>query len=279
MQNNLEKYVPEAAGQDLAPSAVTQYLSQHFGDTARLMASQWYGINGKMIWLESYNNENELRPLDGESEEDTGARIEAFFDELKETDPDRYDQEYNDYFAAATLYYGLYDTPYSGEWGETLGDFFNPADGTDYGTNADNFLPLAAALSDGQRSALELIPLSSMILLGFQNEETIGELMPNVDEILGDADEISIYSGINRGIFRGGVALTREALFESKYHLLQRRDRQCAADGRRHRDDCDEPSCRQCTVLDRPAERNRHGLQRLRPAPHRIHHRDRRVRR
>lgn len=215
LAENLEKYVPEAAGQDVADSAVSQFLSQRFGDAARDMALQWDSIHEEMLWYEAYNEENGLWPEDGESDEDNGTRIKEYFDALKNDDPETFDENYNRYFSAATLYNGMYDTPYEGEWGETLGDFFNPADGVNYGENEDNFLPMAAALSDGQRASLELMPLSSMILLGFQTEESIEKVMPNVDEMLGEAKEISIYSGINRGIFRGGVALTSEALMES----------------------------------------------------------------
>ena len=215
LAENLEKYVPEAAGQDVADSAVAQFLSQRFGDAARDMALQWDSVHEEMLWYEAYNEENGLWPADGESDEDNGTRIKEFFDALEKEDPDAFDENYNRYFSAATLYNGMYDTTYEGEWGETLGDFFNPADGTNYGENEDNFLPMAAVLSDGQRAALELMPLSSMILLGFQTEESIEKVMPNVDEMLGEAKEISVYSGINRGIFRGGVALTSEALMES----------------------------------------------------------------
>ena len=213
---NIGNYVPEAAEMgDIADSAALQFLAERFGDAASGLSTQWAGIHEKMLWYESYNEEHDLWPAEDESEEDNGARIKAYFDELKKNDPESYEQDYNEYYACATIYVGMYDTPYEGDWGETLGDFFNPADGEDYGENEDNFLPMAAALSDGQRAALELIPLTSLIMLGFQTEESVDQLFPNVDEMLGDAKEISIYSGINRGIFRGGVALTSEALMES----------------------------------------------------------------
>ena len=215
LSENLEKYVPAAAGQDVAESAVAQFLAQRFGDAANAMAMQWDSIHEEMLWYEVYNDENGLWPEDGESEEDNGTRIKEFFDALEENNPEAFDADYNRYFSVATLYNGMYDTPYEGEWGETLGDLFNPADGTNYGKNEDNFLPMAAVLSDGQNEALKLMPLSSMIMLGFQNEESIEKVMPNVDEMLGDAKEISVYSGINRGIFRGGVALTSKALMEA----------------------------------------------------------------
>ena len=212
---NIGTYVPEAAGEELADSAITQYLFELFGDTASAMALQWGSIHEEMLWYETYNDQNGLWPAAGESDADNGTRIKEYFEALEKNDPDTYDADYDRYNSAVALYYGMYDTPYEGDWGETLGDFFNPADGTDYGEDESNFLPMAAVLSDGQRASLDLIPLSTMIMLGFQTEESVASLMPNVDEMLGDAQEISIYSGINRGIFRGGVALTSEALMES----------------------------------------------------------------
>ena len=217
LSENLPKYVPEAEGADLPESAVTQFLSERYGDAASSMSSQWYGIHDRMLWYENYNEEHGLWPADSESDADNGARIKAYFDELKNTDPESYERDYDEYYTCATLYVGMYNTPYEGDWGETLGDLFNPADGRDYGENEDCFLPLSAALSDGQRAAIGLIPLSTLILLGFQTENSVEELFPNIDDMLGDAKEISIYSGINRGIFRGGVALTSEALMESSH--------------------------------------------------------------
>ncbi len=108
--------------------------------------------------------------------------------------------------------YGLLNsTAYEGEWGETLGDFFNPEDGTDYGADADNFLPFAAVLSEGQLAGIEFLSLYSLIQIGAGTEEAAKETLPDVQEIFKDAESISIYSGINRAIFRGGVALTSQA--------------------------------------------------------------------
>ena len=215
MAKNLAKYVPDAAGQDVVPSVAKQYLAERFGDAAKAIASQWDGIHEDMLWYEEYNEANGLWPLDDESEEANGERINEFFAALEKSDPDAYEQDYDKYYACVTLYNGLYDTPYEGSWGETMGDLFNPADGENYGLKSENFLPMAAVLSKGQISSLSLVPLTSLMMIGFQTEETVEELFPNVDAILGDAKEISIYSGINRGIFRGGVALTSEALMRN----------------------------------------------------------------
>ncbi len=210
-----EDYLPEAAGQDLAPSAVEQLLKQYFGDTADILANEWTAVHDSMIWYETYNDEHDLWLFDNESEEENNARITEYFKELEKTDSAAYDEEHDEYFRTSVLYEGLYETPYESQWGETLADFFNPSDSVNIGADVSNFYPLAAALSEGQRRAANLVNLSTLIMLGWQNDTaTLNELFPSVDELMEDTESISIYSGMDRGIFRGGVALTSEALME-----------------------------------------------------------------
>ena len=214
LAENLVKYVPEAEGQDIAPSALDQFLGQKYGNTAQILSEEWFGVNEKMLWYEDYNADHGLWPKDGESEEAAAKRVRKYFDDLQKSDEETYNEEYNKYTTCAALYLGLYEIPYEGEWGETMGDFFNPAGDTGYLADTNSFLPMAAAMSPGQRAAINLVSLSSMIMLGTHNEDTAEELLPDIEEILGDAKEISIYSGMNRGIFRGGVALTSNAMME-----------------------------------------------------------------
>lgn len=189
-------------------------LKQKYADPAALLADQWIEIHEMLLWYEEYNNEHDLWQHDGEADEDYPARVAKYFDDLKVKDPKKYEEDIDNYTKFGSLYLNVYEIEYSGEWGETFGDFFNPAAGDDYTGNLDVFLPLAAALSDGQRASLEILPLYTLIILGLGDEETIEELYPNIEEILKEEDEVSVYSGINRGIFRGGVALTSRALME-----------------------------------------------------------------
>ena len=53
LAENLVKYVPEAAGQDVADSAVSQFLNQKFGDTADVLSNQWHDIHDEMIRIAS----------------------------------------------------------------------------------------------------------------------------------------------------------------------------------------------------------------------------------
>ena len=214
LAKNLPKYAPEAEEQDVAPSAISQFLGQKYGDTAKLLAEQWTNVHNEMLWFEETNELNGLWPEDGEDEESYNARIEDYFKALIEEDETEGTFQQNRYMTARILYNSLYESPYVGDWGETMGDFFNPADGTDYSTDADNFLPMAAALSPGQRASLDLLSLSALLQIGFGSTEGLERALPDIDEIFGDNLELSVYTGVNRAAFRGGVALTSAALME-----------------------------------------------------------------
>ena len=214
LKKNLPRYAPEAAGQNVSASSAINYLKSHFGDTARMLASQWIDVNTEMLWYEGYCSDNGLWPEDDEPEEDYNNRVSAYFSELENSDEELYEEAYDRFYDNAVLYDSLYEIEYEGEWGGTLGDFFNPADETNYGLVTDYFLPFAAALSEGQRAASNLLSLRSLLLMGFADEKGFDHALPNLEEIFKDADELSVYTGINRGIFRNGVALTSEALME-----------------------------------------------------------------
>ena len=225
LKKNLPRYAPEAAGQNVSASSAINYLKSHFGDTARMLASQWIDVNTEMLWYEEYCTENGVWPEDDESEEEFESRIASYFDDLEKNDKERYNAENNRFNRDMILYNGLYEFEYEGEWGETLGDFFNPYDGTNYGLDADNFLTFAAALSEGQRAAAGLLSFQNLLYLGMPDEEGFEAAMPDIEELIGDEIEFSIYTGVNRGIFRGGVALTSEALMEQKSGKGQAYDR------------------------------------------------------
>ncbi len=214
MAENLVKYAPEAEGQDVADSAVSQFLGQRYGDTAAQLSEQWADVHDDMLWYEAYNEEHDLWQHDNESNDEYLERVSQFFNDLKDSDEERYEEEYDKYSKLAIVYNGLYEVPYVGDWGETLGDFFNPADDDAFSTDADNYLPLAAGLSDGQRVGLDYLSLEMMLIIGLGSEKGLDQIASEVRKIFKDGEEVDIYTGVNRAAFRGGVALTSEALME-----------------------------------------------------------------
>lgn len=208
---NLYLYVPELEGQDVSDDAAINALNSHYADAAQKLALQWEDIHDDMIWYQDYCDENGLWPEDDESEEEFADRVNTYFEELKTYDEKMYSEDLVLYSSIGMYYDAIYEIPYEGDWGETLGDFFNPYDEEDY-SNPEYFLPIAAALSAGQRAALDFLPLPLLLKLGIGGEGAAEAQFASLNEYFGDFQSISIYSGMNRAIFRDGVALTSEAL-------------------------------------------------------------------
>ena len=214
LSENLVKYVPAAAGRDIAPSEVPTYLNERYGDTAKTLASQWESINSQMVWFEEYSEEHDLWQHDDEADEDYIARLAAYLNELRKTEDEELIVEANQYERTAVIYNGLYDVPYEGEWGETMGDFFNPADAQYAYPKADAFLPMAAGLSDGQTAGLSFLSLQTLLLIGLNSQKAFEEISAQIQELYAGNVSLDIYLGVNRAAFRGGVAITSRALME-----------------------------------------------------------------
>jgi hypothetical protein len=209
----IAEFVPEAEGQNLAPSAAMALLASHFEDDSKILASEWNDVREQLIWYEDYCEENDLfRGTD--SDDAYRARLEAYFDALNEEDVNRFTKEIHQFQNIDSFYHTIQNVHYSGEWGDTLYDFFLPEDeDVDYSEEYSFFAPLAAVLSKGQRAALEFINFISLLRLGLDNDSITEADFPKAGDVFKDADgtelkSISIYSGINRAIFRRGVALT-----------------------------------------------------------------------
>ena len=72
----------------------------------------------------------------------------------------------------------------------------------------------SAAVSKGQAAALEFVSLSTMLLLGYQDEITLERAMQDIDYVFEDDFDLSVYMGVNRGAFRNGVAITSRSLID-----------------------------------------------------------------
>ena len=226
LAKNLAKYVPEAAGQNLAASAVKTFLRERFSGAARTIAGQWTDIRDELVWYENYCSDYDLWPEEDEDAEAYTKRVEDSFAKRKQDNKAlpkerqiaevRIDEDYDKLMDTAILYENLYACDYRGEWGNTLGDFFNPYNGKNYGTDADNLLTFAAAMSPGQRASLEMVSLRALLLIGFADEAGFDLAKPDLDALFGETDgqeplSLSVYDGVNREIFRTGVALTSRA--------------------------------------------------------------------
>ena len=214
----IAEFAPEAEGQDLAPSAAMSLLASRFEDYAKKLAVEWIDVHEDIVWYENYCDENGLWQEENEDNVAYNSKIEDFFNGLKEADETRYMKEYSRFDTVALYYDKLWEVEYAGEWGELLYDFFRPEEeNAYYGDKHEYFAPLAAVLSDGQRAALEFLSLTTLLKLSLNSDAVMEADFPSVDDIFKDEKDktlgsISIYSGINRAIFRKGVALTSDAL-------------------------------------------------------------------
>ena len=212
----IAEFAPEAEGQTLAPSAALTLLAARFEDDSKILAAQWIDVHEDILWYEDYCSENGLWQEDEEDDAAFSERIAKFFAEkVKEGDTDAMR------FSNVAAYYNrLFEVSYPGEWGDTLFEFFVPMDETaDYSKKYSFFAPIAASLSAGQRAALEFISLPTLLRLGLDSDSVVEADFPKASEIFRDSDgkelkSISIYSGINRAIFRKGVALTSDTLMQ-----------------------------------------------------------------
>ena len=212
----IAEFAPEAEGQTLAPSAALTLLAARFEDDSKILAAQWIDVHEDILWYEDYCSENGLWQEDEEDDAAFSERIAKFFAEkVKEGDTDAMR------FSNVAAYYNrLFEVSYPGEWGDTLFEFFVPMDEkADYSKKYSFFAPIAASLSAGQRAALEFISLPTLLRLGLDSDSVVEADFPKASEIFRDSDgkelkSISIYSGINRAIFRKGVALTSDTLMQ-----------------------------------------------------------------
>ena len=225
LSENLSKYVPETEGMDVADSEAYMYLNEKYGDTAATLAVQWEDIHEQMLWYEQYCDDHKLWPGKREFGWTYENRLRKYFKNLIAQDAEEGTAQMNQFFNTRTLYNNLYETPYEGDWGSTLGDFFNPADEEYFNPEDAYFLPMAAGLSDGQRASLDFLTLPMLLTIGFGNIQAVESVLPDIEELFGDEKELSIYTGVNREAFRGGVAITSEALMEQNAGKGQAFDR------------------------------------------------------
>ena len=93
------------------------------------------------------------------------------------------------------------------EYGEgTLLDFFSQSS-EKISEDITVLYPLVASLTEGQLSGLDFVSLKELIAIAMTNENGFS------DKELESIEEISIYDGVNRDLYKkGGVALTSDAL-------------------------------------------------------------------
>ena len=183
--SKLKDQDPYAEYDDLLYSDVADYMFDSFSEINQALND--YIVNGK--------------PTVDSIEFDENASLEENHDII----PTQYSQE-------MMLYDTLSDYTYNGK---SLLDFFlqDPDE-----IDTEEFYPVLAAMTEGQRAILKFVGLRSLISYAGGNQEGIQYYKDMILGVFHDLDiqeKVSVYYGVDRSLFDGGVALTNASLRKS----------------------------------------------------------------
>ena len=176
-----------------------QYLENTYGGEAESIGLQLSEIRAKLTAYE----EGGLQ-IDTATDEE----IKNVFKDLNENAETAVN--YQEWLTVGTIYLGLKN--YEGgrfEKGEMLDFFLDENDPEDM----ELFIPMAAALSEGQRCGMAFVSLEKYLSYAFTTDEGWKQDVDKSKTSFNGLDEISVYQNIDRGLYKedGSVALTDSA--------------------------------------------------------------------
>ena len=195
----------------LSPAKAAKQLDREYSDSALTILGMWDAFKENLD-----NYENALAILEEGKNKDFSEQeaIINSYDIEKATDEET--EAYAKAVAEITTHSELMSNAYADvvcrEYletvkydGGTLLDYFTrPPKEIEEDLTA--LYPLVAALTDGQRAGLEFTTLQEMVIIAATDEKGYK------DASFDDFEEISIYDGVDRGIYeKGGVGLTSDA--------------------------------------------------------------------
>ena len=233
----------------MTPSDAQKEMAAQYGDTAKAIADKWEYLRSVLMELRDSAEGQELLSADDEEGEDAGEEIGSQ-DRTEEEIKAEYEEPLEGELDAETeskienigdfetveealesavtvmestteviegvseandslLFLSLFSTSY-GE-GSLLDFFLQPASEVS-GDNLSKLYPIAAALSEGQKSGLDFLSLEQLLRIGITDNAVYESVGSQLEEMLGDLSSVSVYEGVNRELFSDGVALTSEAL-------------------------------------------------------------------
>ncbi len=177
-----------------------QYADNVYGETADLLAAEsaklgeilrQYEYSG--FWITDTTDE-EIRNKFGDINNDPNAKT-----------------KYLDWLTIGTIREGLYNFEYERfKKGELLSFFMTPED---YADEREIYIPMAFALSKGQRYGLPFVSFMQLMTYAFVSDEGWKQSAEKITAGFDGLDQISVYQNIDRDIYRedGSVALTGAA--------------------------------------------------------------------
>ena len=176
-----------------------QYLNNVYGDEAAALGSATSKLRDKLMEYESMTLQ--LNGISAKSLKNTFGDTKKDYNAVLQT---------REWLSIGVIYEGL--KAYEGgnfAKGELLELFLDENDPED----EEIYIPMAAALSQGQRSGLPFIGFETLMQFAFGTDEDWQETANASLTKLGDFNDISVYANIDRSIYAddGSVALTDKA--------------------------------------------------------------------
>ena len=200
MMDSLEKEAEEK-NETFLPSDAAAQLASEYDNTAQLLAVKITSLQ------ESFKEYVES----GTTLQDDESAIDNFIDD--NTEDGSFDAA-AEWLSVGTLYEALasYKYPSADNPDRTLQDFFMEEFNADDADSRSQLYPMAAALSAGQRSAIEFVTMQELISQGIITDEEAEASIVGIKEYVAHGETISIFNGVDRSVFdSSSTALTSSA--------------------------------------------------------------------
>ena len=199
MMDSLEKEADEK-GETFLPSEAASQLTGKYDTAAALLAVKIADIQ---TYFKEYVNS-------GTSLNDDENKILSYINKNYADNSVTVQQ----WFSIGTLYEALaaYKYPSAENPDRTLQDFFMEEFDPDDADSRTLLYPMAAALSDGQRSAIEFVSLNELISQGIVTDTEAAATTEQMKDYMENGECVSVFAGVDRSIYdSSSTALTSSA--------------------------------------------------------------------
>ena len=185
-------------GETFSPSDAAAELSSKYDSAAELLA---VNITGLQALFKKYVES-------GTTLQDSENKVSSYIQKVDDSGT------VQNWFNIGLMYESLsqFKYPSADNPDRTLQDFFMQEFDSTSAESRQELYPMAAALSDGQRSALNFVALSELITQGILTDDEAMEAANGLDEYLNITDSVSVFAGVDRSIYdSSSTALTSNA--------------------------------------------------------------------
>ena len=200
MMDSQEKEAEEK-NETFLPSEAASKLASQYDTAAQILAVKITSLQ------ESFKAYKES----GTTLQDDENKIQSFVDKNA---GDGVSATVEEWLSVGTLYEALaaYKYPSAENPDRTLQDFFMEEFNADDADSRSLLYPMAAALSDGQRSALEFASMIELLSQGIITDEEAANSLTAIKAYAEHGDSVSVFAGVDRSIFdSSSTALTSSA--------------------------------------------------------------------